>query len=296
LATIGALYEAATTCPGVKHSRDELLSARPEVPGVRHGQGVRPDRLIGESRKPEAERFKNWLYRDVLPRIRKYVYYASPGVKTGPTTDEMKEVLRAFLRDELPAAIAPIVLKTVRARTDHADQAELVRLLTGAVERLADLAVTGREQNELARQKVQLITPRHQMFAPAGDYIEMDGVAAALKIAPRLAELSFGLDCCPDHGKASLRMKKLCRAENNRVIKNAVERIIAKDAGLEEPPLYIPEFRMKRLDREHVKALMYNAACWAKVEQTFLPADTPTLLFPGPRTDVAPDAGKTEEA
>ena len=50
------------------------------------------------------------------------------------------------------AAIAPIVLKAVRARTDHAHQAELVRLLTGAVERLADLAVTGREQNERARQ------------------------------------------------------------------------------------------------------------------------------------------------
>ena len=92
--------------------------------------------------------------------------HGSPGVKTGPTTDEMKEVLRAFLRDELPAAIAPIVLKAVRARTDHAHQAELVRLLTGAVERLADLAVTGREQNELARQTVQLINLHQETATP----------------------------------------------------------------------------------------------------------------------------------
>ena len=110
--------------------------------------------------------------------------HGSPGEKTGRTIDEMKEVLRAFLRDELPAAIAPIVLKAVRARTDHAHITELVKALTEAVERLADLAVTAREQNELARQTVQLITPRHQMFATASDYIEMDGVAAALKNAP----------------------------------------------------------------------------------------------------------------
>ena len=115
----------------------------------RHSQGARP--LPADRRKPQARSrtVQTWLYREVLPSIRQYAYYASPGVKTGPTTDEMKEVLRAFLRDELPTAIAPIVLKAVRAHTDHAHQAELVRLLTGAVERLADLAVTGREQNEL---------------------------------------------------------------------------------------------------------------------------------------------------
>jgi hypothetical protein len=37
---------------------------------------------------------------------------------------------------------------------------------------------------------------------------------------------------------------------------------------------------MKRLERDNVKKLMYNPACWAKLKQTFLPADTPTLLFP----------------
>ena len=135
------------------------------------------------------------------------------------------------------------------------------------------------------------------MFATASDYIEMDGVAEALKIAPRLAELSFGLDCRPDHGNTSLWKKKLCRAENNKVIMNAVARIIANDAGHEEPPLYVPEFPMKRLEREHVKVLMYNPACWAKLKQMFLPADTPTLLFLGPKAKAPPDADtKAEEA
>ena len=31
-------------------------------------------------------------------------------------------------------------------------------------------------------------------------------------------------------------MKMLCRAENKKVIMNAVDRLMAKDAGLEEPP------------------------------------------------------------
>jgi hypothetical protein len=61
--------------------------------------------------------------------------------------------------------------------------------------------------------------------------------------------------------------------------------------------LYTPEFRMKRLEREHVKVLMFNPACWALLKQTFLPPDTPTLLLPGPRAADPPAADpRAEEA
>ena len=49
---------------------------------------------------------------------------------------------------------------------------------------------------------------------------------------------------------------------------------------MEPPPLYIPRYRMKRLERDNVKKLMYNPACWARCKGTFLPPDTPTVLFP----------------
>ena len=35
-------------------------------------------RLIFMSRKPEAEKFKRWVFHDVLPSIRKHGYYISP--------------------------------------------------------------------------------------------------------------------------------------------------------------------------------------------------------------------------
>ncbi|HEY2155992.1 MAG TPA: hypothetical protein VGH33_10205, partial [Isosphaeraceae bacterium] len=63
---------------------------------------------------------------------------------------------------------------------------------------------------------------------------------------------------------------------------------------LEPPPRYIQQFRMKRLEREHAKVLMYNPACWVALKETFLPEGTPTLLFPGPRA--AAPAGQAEEA
>jgi hypothetical protein len=207
--------------------------------------------------------------------------------RLGPTAEDVRQALRTLLRNELPALVEPIVTKAIQAHDDRGQLADLVKTMTWAVERLADLAVTGRDQTVLMRQTVDLITPSHQMFGTASDYIEMDGVAEALKRAPKLAELSFGLDHCPDHGKASLWMKRLCREENKKVAANAVARLMAKAKGEEEPPLYIPEFRMKRLEREHVKVLMFNPACWAKLKRTFLPADTPTLLFPSLRTEEA---------
>jgi hypothetical protein len=54
---------------------------------------------------------------------------------------------------------------------------------------------------------------------------------------------------------------------------------------------------MKRLEREHVKVLMFNPACWALLKQTFPLPDTPTLLFPGPRAAEPPTADpRAEEA
>lgn len=35
-------------------------------------------RLIFMSRKPEAEKFKRWVFHEVLPSIRKYGYYLAP--------------------------------------------------------------------------------------------------------------------------------------------------------------------------------------------------------------------------
>ena len=228
--------------------------------------------------------------------------------KPGPTTEEMQDAFRR-IKEELLTSIEPIVGRAVRAHSDQAHQATVIKLMSEQVEQIVQMTLVNREQlelsrhsNELAqksielsRQSIDLITPSHQLFLPASDYIKMDGVEEALRRAPRLARPSFGLDHCPDLGKASLWMKRLCRAEDKKVAANAVARIIAKDAGQEEPPLYIPEFRWKRLTREHVKLLMFNPACWARLKQTFLPPDTPTLLFPGPKTQPAPETGKTEK-
>ena len=35
-------------------------------------------RLIFMSRKPEAKKFKRWVFHEVLPSIRKYGYYLAP--------------------------------------------------------------------------------------------------------------------------------------------------------------------------------------------------------------------------
>lgn len=50
-------------------------------------------RLIFQSRKPEAEKFKRWVFHEVLPQIRKYGYYS--------LLDE-KYKNRELLREALP--------------------------------------------------------------------------------------------------------------------------------------------------------------------------------------------------
>jgi prophage antirepressor-like protein len=72
-------------------------------------------RLTGESRKPEAERFKTWLYREVLPRIRQYGYNALPRAQPGGLTPAgRKQALAEVVRDEPAAIIRPVIVGAVR--------------------------------------------------------------------------------------------------------------------------------------------------------------------------------------
>jgi prophage antirepressor-like protein len=54
-------------------------------------------RLIMQSDKPEAERFKRWVFHEVLPGIRKTGRYVVP-VKE-PTAAEIKKACKAFFMD-----------------------------------------------------------------------------------------------------------------------------------------------------------------------------------------------------
>ena len=162
----------------------------------------------------------------------------------GLTAEEISAIVRSILQEELP--------KALQTREDRVHQAAVIRLLTQLAEQNVESARVNREQLELSRQTVDLsqqavdlVTPSHQLLLPASDYLEMDGVEEALKQAPRLAEPVLGLVHCPDHGTASLFMKLLCREEDKKIAANAVDRIMASEAGLEEPPLYIPKFRME---------------------------------------------------
>jgi predicted TIM-barrel enzyme len=51
-------------------------------------------RLIFQSRKPEAERFKTWVVTDVLPQIRRTGAYAPPGLAL------MDRIYRVFINEE----------------------------------------------------------------------------------------------------------------------------------------------------------------------------------------------------
>jgi hypothetical protein len=205
--------------------------------------------------------------------------------RVGASVEDMRETLRALLRDEMPALVEPLVRKVVAAHADRGHLADLVEVMTGAVSQLATLAGGSKDQTDLMKQMVNLTLPSHQLFLSASDYIELDGVAEALKRAPKLAEPSFDLDHCPDHGKASLWMKRLCRAERKKVAANAVAILVAEAKEEEPPPLYVPKYLMRKIEREHAKVLMFNPACWAKLKLTFLPPDTPTILFPNMQKD-----------
>jgi hypothetical protein len=70
-----------------------------------------------------------------LTSLRKYGYYAAPGV---PTATEVAQALRAILRDEVPAVIEPIVARVVRIHLDRGNVRvglALVGAMAGAVRR-----------------------------------------------------------------------------------------------------------------------------------------------------------------
>ena len=184
-------------------------------------------------------------------------------VKAVPVTEQSSQA--GLTADD----VLSIVQKALAAHDKRDTSADL----------LADVAASLREQTKLMKKMVDLTLPEHQLFLPASDYNE--GMVEVFKRAPKLKEPSFGLTYIQDAGKASLWMKRLCREEKKKVAKNADERLEADAKGLEEPPLYVAKYRMKLLTREHVKVLMFNPPCWAKLKQTFLPPDTPTVLFPG---------------
>lgn len=53
--------------------------------------------LIFQSRKPEAKAFKKWVTSEVLPAIRKYGYYITPGDQT--SRKERNAIERAFYKE-----------------------------------------------------------------------------------------------------------------------------------------------------------------------------------------------------
>lgn len=76
-------------------------------------------RLIFMSRKPEAEKFKHWIFHEVLPSIRKNGYYAMPTAEK--KIDFEKNFLRAFRYlkdcidlDELSLSEQLIILEWLR--------------------------------------------------------------------------------------------------------------------------------------------------------------------------------------
>ena len=76
---------------GLKNSRDTMSSldedekgvAISDTPGGKQSVAIINESglysLILKSRKPEAKAFKKWVTSEVLPSIRKYGYYISPG-------------------------------------------------------------------------------------------------------------------------------------------------------------------------------------------------------------------------
>ena len=55
-------------------------------------------RLIFSSRKPEAEKFKRWIFHEVLPSIRKNGFYVAPNKKIFEITEEELK----FLEEKYP--------------------------------------------------------------------------------------------------------------------------------------------------------------------------------------------------
>jgi hypothetical protein len=69
-------------------------------------------RLIVRSNKPEAQRFQEWLFHEVLPSIRLHGCYPPPPVPKNPTSLMLRHLADALERqDELEAQQAELAQK-----------------------------------------------------------------------------------------------------------------------------------------------------------------------------------------
>jgi prophage antirepressor-like protein len=69
-------------------------------------------RVIFKSDKPEAVAFQNWVFKEVLPQIRKQGYYSLYGQVTPSTQSLVNEVAQATVM-QITQALAPITKKPV---------------------------------------------------------------------------------------------------------------------------------------------------------------------------------------
>ena len=88
-------------------------------------------RLVFQSRKPEAERFKTWVFTEVLPSIRKKGYYAFPKVR-----EMIEDALATFgirpghldIVARQRTELKQMTRETARLNAEHAKIIEQIRL------------------------------------------------------------------------------------------------------------------------------------------------------------------------
>ena len=71
-------------------------------------------RLIFQSRKPEAEAFKTWVFNEVLPAIRKKGYYADPQIQE--RLDKLEKEISTCLNTLLERSQFPMTEGEAKAR------------------------------------------------------------------------------------------------------------------------------------------------------------------------------------
>jgi prophage antirepressor-like protein len=76
-------------------------------------------RLIFQSRKPEAERFKTWVFTEVLPQIRKTGRYTAPGIQTeAPLPESDIRAFNTFVKESVPR-VMQLVSEKDRLRREN---------------------------------------------------------------------------------------------------------------------------------------------------------------------------------
>jgi hypothetical protein len=192
---LGNVTEALRNFP--ENERNTLSSAE----GIHAGPG-NPNlniinepglyRLIFQSRKPEAEAFKTWVFSEVLPAIRKHGYFAArPPLAIDPAIDfkGVALMLRAFILGAITGAqfrqmigLAPqdyqleshsLYKETKRLRFDAAIAKDDVRLFI---------------EKAVIFEK-DAITPAAEVYEAYRDYYDIDDVA--VEIGEALSRFQF---------------------------------------------------------------------------------------------------------